>query len=91
MHFHFLAGQRESTVSSITTASSNQDELSRALDNAPPLAAIPASEYEQRDTLSTDASSVPTEPGIRHFTQTPPRPAETRTATCQRPLYEGMS
>ncbi|XP_046582612.1 Down syndrome cell adhesion molecule homolog [Haliotis rubra] len=81
--------QRHSVISSVTTVSSSRDELLEALENArrnPP----PPILYETPpdDSSQPTDSSVATEPGIRMFTQSPPKPNEQREASCEVPAYE---
>ncbi|CAG5122301.1 unnamed protein product, partial [Candidula unifasciata] len=95
--------QRHSLISSVTTVSSSRDELLEALENAkrnPPPPVLYESEndpHQDRGTegdLDPDSSSQPTdssvttEPGIRMFTQSPPKPNEQRQASCEVPPYE---
>ncbi|XP_074653669.1 cell adhesion molecule Dscam1-like [Tubulanus polymorphus] len=81
---------RHSAISSITTVSSNHDELMLAYENAKKNPPNPL-EYEvERAKCSpqpTD-SSESTEPGIRLFTQSPPKPDEKRQAACEVPIYD---
>lgn len=81
--------QRHSLLSSVTTVSSSRDELLEALENAkrhPPPPVLYESQPES-SSQPTD-SSVATEPGIRQFTQSPPKPNEQREASCEVPPYE---
>ncbi|KAK7466725.1 hypothetical protein BaRGS_00037167, partial [Batillaria attramentaria] len=81
--------QRHSLLSSVTTVSSSRDELLEALENAkrhPPPPVLYESQPES-SSQPTD-SSVATEPGIREFTQSPPKPNEQREASCEVPPYE---
>ncbi|XP_070203454.1 uncharacterized protein [Littorina saxatilis] len=83
------ASHRNSLLSSVTTVSSSRDELLEALENAkrhPPPPVLYESQPES-SSQPTD-SSVATEPGIRQFTQSPPRPNEQREASCEVPPYE---
>ncbi|PVD26143.1 hypothetical protein C0Q70_13812 [Pomacea canaliculata] len=76
--------QRHSLLSSVTTVSSSRDELLEALENAkrhPPPPVLYESQPES-SSQPTD-SSVATEPGIRQFTQSPPKPNEQREASCE--------
>ena len=87
--FSSTASQRNSLLSSVTTVSSSRDELLEALENAkrhPPSPVLYESQPES-SSQPTD-SSVATEPGIRQFTQSPPRPNEQREASCEVPPYE---
>lgn len=73
----------------MTTVSSSRDELLEALENAkrhPPPPVLYESQPES-SSQPTD-SSVATEPGIRQFTQSPPKPNEQREASCEVPPYE---
>nr|KAG5693911.1 hypothetical protein BaRGS_014352 [Batillaria attramentaria] len=84
-----LGSQRHSLLSSVTTVSSSRDELLEALENAkrhPPPPVLYESQPES-SSQPTD-SSVATEPGIREFTQSPPKPNEQREASCEVPPYE---
>ncbi|XP_022249790.1 Down syndrome cell adhesion molecule-like protein 1 homolog [Limulus polyphemus] len=70
---------------SLTSGSSNQEELMRAYEYArrhPP----PSSNYEQVRGLSlvsgTTGGSEATDPGIRQFTGSPPKPNERRQGAC---------
>ncbi|KAK3760237.1 hypothetical protein RRG08_052186 [Elysia crispata] len=95
--------QRHSLISSVTTVSSSRDELLDALENAkrcPPPPVLYESENDPHidggteGDLDPDSSSQPTdssvttEPGIRMFTQSPPKPNEQRQASCEVPAYE---
>ncbi|GFO29921.1 Down syndrome cell adhesion molecule [Plakobranchus ocellatus] len=95
--------QRHSLISSVTTVSSSRDELLDALENAkrcPPPPVLYESENDPHHDggaegdLDPDSSSQPTdssvttEPGIRMFTQSPPKPNEQRQASCEVPAYE---
>ncbi|ESO90668.1 hypothetical protein LOTGIDRAFT_163888 [Lottia gigantea] len=81
--------QRHSLISSVTTVSSSRDELLEALENAKKNPPPPVLFESQNDDSSqpTD-SSIATEPGIREFTQSPPKPNEQREASCEVPSYE---
>ncbi|GAB1598659.1 Down syndrome cell adhesion molecule-like isoform X2, partial [Argonauta hians] len=82
--------QRHSVISSVTTVSSSRDELLEAYENAKRAQRIQPIVYETRPDFSpqpTDSSST-TEPGIREFTQSPPKPDERREASCEVPAYE---
>ncbi|XP_055958792.1 cell adhesion molecule DSCAM [Patella vulgata] len=81
--------QRHSLISSVTTVSSSRDELMEALENAkknppPPI----LFESQNDDSSQPTDSSIATEPGIREFTQSPPKPNEQREASCEVPSYE---
>ncbi|CAL1548258.1 unnamed protein product, partial [Lymnaea stagnalis] len=95
--------QRHSLISSVTTVSSSRDELLEALENAkrnPPPPVLYESENDPHPDGGTEGdldpdsssqptdSSVTTEPGIRMFTQSPPKPNEQRQASCEVPPYE---
>ncbi|XP_059143240.1 cell adhesion molecule DSCAM-like [Physella acuta] len=95
--------QRHSLISSVTTVSSSRDELLEALENAkrnPPPPVLYESENDPHQDGGTEGdidpdsssqptdSSVTTEPGIRMFTQSPPKPNEQRQASCEVPAYE---
>ncbi|XP_013413706.1 Down syndrome cell adhesion molecule homolog, partial [Lingula anatina] len=89
------AGQRNSAISSVTTVSSNHDELMLAFHNGfPSTVTPPDSENQKEDSIGTpqptdnSSDTTVTEPGIRQFTQSPPRPDERRQAACEVPLYE---
>ncbi|XP_076367083.1 cell adhesion molecule Dscam1-like isoform X2 [Tachypleus tridentatus] len=72
---------------SLTSGSSNQEELMRAYEYArrhPP----PSSNYEQTRGLSHTSGtteSEATDPGIRQFTGSPPKPNERRQGACFTP------
>ncbi|XP_055866242.1 cell adhesion molecule DSCAM-like isoform X4 [Biomphalaria glabrata] len=98
--------QRHSLISSVTTVSSSRDELLEALENAkrnPPPPVLYESENDPHPDGGTEGdidpdsssqptdSSVTTEPGIRMFTQSPPKPNEQRQASCEVPPYEQPS
>eukprot|EP00106_Octopus_bimaculoides_P001607 XP_014769049.1 PREDICTED: Down syndrome cell adhesion molecule homolog [Octopus bimaculoides] len=88
---HETAGsQRHSVISSVTTVSSSRDELLEAYENAKRVQRAQPIVYETHPDFSsqpTDSSSA-TEPGIREFTQSPPKPDERREASCEVPPYE---
>ncbi|XP_064651143.1 cell adhesion molecule DSCAM-like isoform X4 [Lineus longissimus] len=80
--------QRHSAISSITTVSSNQEELMTAYENARRNQLASAEFMAQKESPQPTDSSESTEPGIRLFTQSPPKPDEKRQAACEVPLYE---
>ncbi|KAL3886948.1 hypothetical protein ACJMK2_026904 [Sinanodonta woodiana] len=83
--------QRHSLISSVTTVSSSRDELLEAFENSkrnPPPPIVYETESDYRSSQPTDSSGT-TEPGICHFTQSPPRPDEQREASCEVPAYDG--
>ncbi|CAG5122899.1 unnamed protein product, partial [Candidula unifasciata] len=95
--------QRHSLISSVTTVSSSRDELLEALENAKRNPAPPVLYESENDPhhdggtegdIDPDSSSQPTdssvttEPGIRMFTQSPPKPNEQRQASYEVPPYE---
>ena len=73
--------------------SSSRDELLEALENAkrnpPPPVLYESPDPQDDSSQPTDSSS--TEPGIRMFTQSPPKPNEEREASCEVPQYECRS
>ncbi|KAH7952371.1 hypothetical protein HPB52_022045 [Rhipicephalus sanguineus] len=79
---------------SLTSGSSNQDELLRAYEYArrhPPGSSLQAStggaltHYDAPDDSHTTGSEGSTDPGIRQFTESPPEPNERRQAACITP------
>ncbi|CAH1795907.1 unnamed protein product [Owenia fusiformis] len=81
---------RHSQVSSVSTVSSNRDELLQAYENAAkaPNSVSPLVDLENKDSSSqkTDSSET-TEPGICQFTNSPPCPEEQRESVCEVPNY----
>ena len=90
-HLYWNIGSlRHSVISSVTTVSSSRDELLEAYENAKRAQMAKQVLYERHPDSSsqpTDSSSA-TEPGIREFTQSPPKPDERREASCEVPPYE---
>lgn len=88
------AGNSQNFLSSLTTVSSNHEELFSAFQNSRMNPPPPYGLYETPTTLTsssarpTPESSDVTEPGIRQFTQSPPLPEETRQAVCEVPIYD---
>ncbi|XP_075747890.1 cell adhesion molecule Dscam1-like isoform X7 [Rhipicephalus microplus] len=83
---------------SLTSGSSNQDELLRAYEYArrhPPSSSQQAStsgaltHYDAPDDSHTTGSEGSTDPGIRQFTESPPEPNERRQAACITPGSRG--
>ncbi|XP_054926091.1 cell adhesion molecule Dscam1-like isoform X1 [Dermacentor andersoni] len=90
----FYSHSHAANSHSLTSGSSNQDELLRAYEYArrhPPGSSSQASaggalmHYDAPDDSHTTGSEGSTDPGIRQFTESPPEPNERRQAACITP------
>ncbi|KAL1417702.1 hypothetical protein MTO96_026605 [Rhipicephalus appendiculatus] len=96
----FYSHSHAANSHSLTSGSSNQDELLRAYEYArrhPPGSSLQAStggaltHYDAPDDSHTTGSEGSTDPGIRQFTESPPEPNERRQAACITPGSRGPS